>query len=150
MDFQIQRTHSKNSDFIDLVAKLDSELKIVDGEDHSFYNQFNGIESLNHCIVIFDNQKPVGCGALKHFKSKSMEIKRMYVLPTSRGKGIATKILKELENWAFELEQSSCVLETGKKQPEAIALYTKSNYRRIPNYGPYIGVENSCCFEKKL
>ena len=74
----------------------------------------------------------------------------MYTLPGSRGKGIATAILKELENWAFELGYAKCVLETGKRQPEAIALYEKSGYKRIPNYGKYAGVENSVCYEKNI
>jgi hypothetical protein len=55
-----------------------------------------------------------------------------------------------LEIWSGELSYSRCVLETGKKQPEAIALYQKSAYRKIPNYGQYADVENSVCFEKKL
>jgi GNAT superfamily N-acetyltransferase len=77
-----------------------------------------------------------------------MEVKRMYVLPNNRGKGIATTLLWELEKWALELGYMKCVLETGKRQPEAISLYEKSGYQRIPNYGQYKGVENSICFEK--
>jgi GNAT superfamily N-acetyltransferase len=59
-------------------------------------------------------------------------------------------VLAELETWAAELGCSKCVLETGGKQPEAIRLYEKSGYKRIPNYGQYVGVENSICFEKSL
>jgi putative acetyltransferase len=59
-------------------------------------------------------------------------------------------VLSELESWAAELGYPKCVLETGKRQPEAIALYEKQGYQRIPNYGQYIGVENSVCFEKVL
>ncbi len=50
--------------------------------------------------------------------------------------------------WASELGYTSCVLETGKRQPEAIALYTKNGYKIIPNYEQYEGVENSVCFRK--
>jgi GNAT superfamily N-acetyltransferase len=64
--------------------------------------------------------------------------------------GIASKILTNLENWAEELSYKKCILETGKKQPEAIALYLKNDYTVIPNYGHYASVENSLCFEKKL
>jgi putative acetyltransferase len=59
-------------------------------------------------------------------------------------------VLAELEAWAAELGYPKCVLETGKRQPEAIALYEKQGYQRISNYGQYIGVENSVCFEKVL
>ena len=68
----------------------------------------------------------------------------------SRGKGIATKILSEMERWAAELGYARCILETGKRQPEAIQLYRKNAYAQIPNFGQYAGIENSLCFEKKL
>jgi len=55
-----------------------------------------------------------------------------------------------LEHWAVELGYKKCVLETGKRQPDAIALYTKQGYESIPNYGQYMGMENSVCFEKEL
>ena len=74
----------------------------------------------------------------------------MYVLPDKRGQGIASAILKELEQWAMEMGCIKCVLETGKKQPEAIALYTKNGYQVMPNFGQYEQVENSVCFEKAL
>ena len=74
----------------------------------------------------------------------------MYVSPASRGKSFAFQILTELEVWAKELGMSKTVLETGQKQPEAIALYFKAGYLRTPNYGQYIGIENSLCFEKIL
>jgi GNAT superfamily N-acetyltransferase len=72
----------------------------------------------------------------------------MYTLPEMRGQGVAGQVLSALEDWACELGYEKCVLETGKKQPEAIRLYEKSGYRRIQNYGQYAGVENSVCFEK--
>ena len=74
----------------------------------------------------------------------------MFILSDSRGKGFASLILAELENWALELDFEKCILETGKMQPEAIALYRKNGYCKIPNYGQYTGVENSLCFEKNL
>ena len=92
----------------------------------------------------------VGCGALKEFDEFSMEVKRMYVLPEKRGLGLAQKILQELEIWAKELGYKKCVLETGKRQIEAVQLYQKCNYKKIPNYGQYKKMENSICFEKNL
>jgi GNAT superfamily N-acetyltransferase len=92
----------------------------------------------------------VGCGAIKEYAPNTMEIKRMYTLPESRGKGIASKVLTELEIWAAELSYEKCILETGKKQPEAIGLYKKNGYKLIPNYGQYAEIENSVCFEKDI
>jgi GNAT superfamily N-acetyltransferase len=74
----------------------------------------------------------------------------MYTLPQHRGKNIATKVLAALEKWATDLGYQKCILETGKRQPEAIRLYQKNGYASIPNYGQYVGVENSVCFEKEL
>ncbi len=148
--FHFYRTDSKNEDFISLVALLDKDLAQRDGDDHAFYHQFNGIDLLDHCIVVYLDEKPIACGAIKSFDETAMEIKRMYVRPNLRGKGIATKMLTALEVWARELGYRYCVLETGKRQPEAIALYKKNNYQIIPNYAPYEGVENSVCFRKDM
>jgi putative acetyltransferase len=144
------RTDSDNKFFQALVRELDADLKIRDGEDHSFYSQFNKIDKIKYAIIAFDDEMPVGCGAIKELSNEAMEVKRMYVPLVRRGQGIAGKILKELENWAYELSYTKCLLETGKKQPEAIALYKKNGYQIIPNYGQYENVENSICFEKIL
>jgi len=147
---QLIRTDSDNPDFVALVQQLDADLAKRDGKDHSFYAQFNKIAAIKHVIVAYEDEKPIGCGAIKELLPHSMEVKRMFTLPESRAKGIATKILAELETWAKELSYSKCMLETGKRQPEAIALYQKNGYRIVPNYGQYIGIENSVCFEKLL
>lgn len=144
------RTDSGHHDFVNLVNLLDEELAVRDGEDHSFYAQFNSIGQIKFAVVAFENSQPLGCGAIKEISKEAMEVKRMYVKPEARSGGLATLILKELERWAKELGYTRCVLETGKKQPEAIGLYRKSGYGQIPNYGQYSGVENSLCFEKKL
>jgi GNAT superfamily N-acetyltransferase len=145
---KIIRTNSDDQDFIDLVKNLDAELAERDGNDHPFYAQFNKIDKIKYVVVAYENSKPMGCGAIKEYASNTMEIKRMYTSPESRGKGIATKVLTELEIWATELSYEKCILETGKKQPEAIGLYKKNGYKFIPNYGQYAEIENSLCFEK--
>ena len=144
------RTNADNADFQQLVRELDAALRILDGEDHLFYAQFNKIDTIKYTIIAYDNDVPVGCGAIKNYDPDSKEIKRMYVLPDKRGQGIASAILQELEQWALELGCRKCLLETGKKQPEAIALYSKNGYKVIPNFGQYEEVENSVCFEKVL
>ena len=144
------RTNSDNLDFQSLVHLLDADLRIRDGEEHSFYAQFNKIDTIKHAIVAYLNNEAVGCGAIKMYQRDTMEVKRMFVAENNRGLGIASSILTALEIWAFELGFTTCVLETGKKQPEAIALYLKCGYTIISNYGQYEGVENSICFEKLL
>ncbi|MGI4749692.1 MAG: GNAT family N-acetyltransferase [Janthinobacterium lividum] len=144
------RTNSNNPNFQKLVKILDKDLKIRDGEENLFYSQFNKIDLIKHAIVAYENEVPIACGAIKEYSPDTMEVKRMYVSENKRGQGVASAILKELENWAAELNYKTCILETGKRQPEAIALYTKSDYKIIPNYGQYKDVENSICFEKSL
>lgn len=133
-----------------MVIKLDAYLKITDGDEHDFYNQFNNIDVLKNVVVFYVDDIAVGCGAIKKFDKKTMEIKRMYVLSENRGVGIAQKILTELEVWAKELGFKNCILETGKRQIEAVSFYYKCKYKVIPNYGQYVGMENSICFKKAL
>nr|WP_284041124.1 GNAT family N-acetyltransferase [Polaribacter sp. Z022] len=147
---KITRTNSENIDFIKLVKKLDAYLKITDGDEHDFYNQYNNIDVLKNVVVIYVNDVAVGCGAIKKFNESSMEVKRMFVSIENRGQGIAKKIVLELEVWAKELGYKSCVLETGKRQIEAVNFYHKCNYKVIPNYGQYKAMDNSICFEKQL
>ncbi len=144
------RTNSDNSDFRELVALLGAELQIRDGAEHSFYAQFNKIDKIREVVVAYENEKAVGCGAFKEFSADVAEIKRMFVRPENRGRGIAGKILTELETWAKELNYSECVLETGVKQPEAIRLYKKSGYEKIPSYGQYLNIKNSVCMRKSI
>ena len=130
---QLLRTNSGNSDFLELIRLLDADLAIRDGEDHSFYSQFNKIDDIKYVVLAHENHKSVGCGAIREYSPGIMEIKRMFVLPETRGKGIATTILAELERWAIELSYTQCILETGYMQPEAIGLYQKNGYKPVPN-----------------
>ena len=129
---------------------LDADLKVRDGIDHSFYAQYNKIDMIRNAIVCYENNKPVGCGAFKAYDDKTVELKRMFVHPDVRGKGIGKLILHELEKWAAELNYTHCILETGKKQPEAIRLYESSGYGRISNFGQYANVDNSVCMKKAI
>jgi len=144
------RTDSTDPDFKSLVALLDADLADRDGDEHAFYAQFNSITHIRNVIVCYLDDTPIGCGAFKEYEPGKVEIKRMFVLPNHRGHGIGLSILKELELWAAALDYNACVLETGKKQPEAIRLYQKAGYTITKNYGQYENVENSVCMAKTL
>ena len=146
----VKRTNSDDPNFQELVKLLDLELQERDGEEHSFYAALNTTNSLNYVVVAYDQDEPIGCGALRTYAKDVMEVKRMFVPLEKRGQGIASTILTALETWCKELGIKKCILETGKNQPEAIALYKKNQYKIIPNFGKYEGVENSVCFEKEL
>lgn len=147
---RIRRTDENDADFLSLVGRLDAELAVRDGDDHAFYAQFNRPIGMNGVVVSEENGLGVGCGAFRRFDDTTAEIKRMFVEPTHRGRRIAASILAELEAWAGESGFVACVLETGMKQPEAIALYSRSGYSQIENYGQYAAVYNSVCFRKQL
>ena len=147
---KLVRTNSENEDFIYLVNQLDAYLKITDGDEHDFYNQFNAINAIKYVVVAYLDQKPVGCGALKHLSKKNIEAKRMFTIEEARGMGIASQVLAELEQWAELLNYEAIVLETGIRQTEAIQFYKKNLYKKIQNYGQYAGVKNSLCFQKTI
>lgn len=147
---RLLRTDSTNNDFISLVKKLDLFLAESDGQEHSFYSQFNSIKQIKHVVIAYKTTQAISCGAIKEYDSKTMEIKRMYTEPESRGNGTAALVLRELEHWATEMKFEKCILETGTRQTAAIRLYHKCAYQIIPNYGQYANMENSVCFMKRL
>lgn len=144
------RTDSSNVHFVELVELLDKDLQVRDGEDHAFFKQYNKIDTIKQVVVAFSGDSAIGCGAFKPYSEDTVEVKRMFVKPENRGAGVAGIILAELEKWALELDYKKTILETGKRQPEAIRLYQKNGYTLIPNYDQYIGVESSVCMTKHL
>lgn len=147
---QIIRTSSVHKDFQLLASQLEQELSIRDGDEHEYYAQLNQISEIPQVLIAYEDGSPLGCGAIRAYDDVTMEVKRMYVQPAGRGKGIATALLLELEKWARELGYTACVLETGRNQPEAIALYQKHHYQQIPRFGRYADSANSVCFRKEL
>ena len=147
---QFLRTTSSHPDFRKMVNALDEDLYRRNGDTQKLYEQYNQIDKIKHAIVISVDGKPVGCGCFKRFDDNTVEIKRMFVLPEMRGKQLAAKLLQELEKWAIEEGFSKSVLETGRRQVEAIRLYTVAGYSLTKNYGQYIGMEDSICYRKDL
>jgi putative acetyltransferase len=147
---EITRTNSGNPHFRQLVVMLDGDLTLRYGELQKHYAQFNHIDFIDTVIVAYEEDIPVGCGCFRSFAPETIEIKRMYVRPEFRGRGISRLILAELEKWASEIGYTKSVLETGNQQTEAIHLYHRFGYTEIPNYGNYDGTETSICMSKKL
>jgi len=102
-------------------------------------------------LVVRMEGEPVGCGGVcMRDGAGPAEVRRMYVVPQARGLGISRRILDALEQEARRLGRKRLRLETGINQPEAIGLYTSSDFERIRNFGPYVGEARSVCFEKRL
>jgi GNAT superfamily N-acetyltransferase len=101
-------------------------------------------------LVGYDDGEPVACGGVCHYDGGTAEIRRMYVVPVARGRGLARLLLTALEEEARHLGYSTVRLETGNLQPDAIGLYASAGYGPIERYGPYVDDERSVCFEKRL
>ena len=101
-------------------------------------------------VVAYDGAEPVATGGLRPAEDGAMEIKRMYVRPEWRGRGLARLVLADLEQRARDLGAKRIVLETGERQPEAIRLYETSGYERIDGYGHYACSPMSVSFGKDL
>ena len=151
----IMRTTSAHQDFATLVRQLDAALRARYGAAQDQYDRHNRLDTLDTVVLAYvDEGTPgraaVGCGALRPYDPTSCEIKRMYVAPAYRRRGIAGQLLRELETWAAELGFARAILETGAKQVEAIGLYRKHGYQPIANYGPYVDHPMSVCLEKEF
>ena len=146
---KLLKTNSNHPDFQKLTQLFDDYLVEIDGDEKDFFAQYNQIY-IDNVIICYEDEIAVGCGAFKEYEPTVAEIKRMFVLPEKRGKGIASTVLNALEIWAKENGFQDAILETSNQLTNAISLYQKSGYEVIPNYGQYIDVESSVCMKKIL
>jgi putative acetyltransferase len=134
-----------------LVGELDNYLAALYPPESN--HGLNISDLLHSSVTIFlaklDNE-PVGCGALKYFSEGYAEVKRMYTKPSFRGKGIGKKILNQIELKAKQSNIYTLRIETGIYQPEAIGLYEKLGFYRIPPFGDYQPDPLSLFLEKHL
>lgn len=147
---EICKTTSENPDFEALITALDKGLWERYPELKFDYWGNNVIEINPNVVIVYCNNKAVACGCFKEYDKNTIEIKRMFVSPEARGKGMAQKVLRELELWARNLGYDTSVLETLCQQKEAIALYQKVGYAIVDNYEPYVGLEKSICMRKQI
>jgi putative acetyltransferase len=130
--------------------ELDNDLQGRYQDVQYQFNAFTDVSRINTVVVAYIQDIAVGCGCFKEISDDTVEIKRMFVNPYFRGFGVASCIIAELLVWAKQLYYADAVLETGKKQPESIKLYSKHGFQIIENFGPYVGMEESVCMLKHL
>lgn len=148
---QLERVSADHTDFQELITLLDKDLWSRYPDTQQFFDVHNKVRLDAKAVVAYVDGIPVGCGCYREMRDEQIvEIKRMFVRETARGKGIAQSIVRELEKWAVEEGKQQALLETGTNQPEAISLYKKLGYVQIANYDPYIGSEESVCMGKEL
>jgi GNAT superfamily N-acetyltransferase len=129
----------------EMLELYEGEADIGPSRDASMF-----VEPYGVFLVVRDDSGAIGCGGIARFDESRGEVKRMYVVPEARGRGLGRRLLEELEDHARRLGYASVVLETGDRQEEAVGLYESSGYERIPCYPPYNSRELSICYEKRL
>ena len=129
----------------EMLELYEGEADIGPSRDASMFVEPHGV-----FLVVRDDSGAIGCGGIARFDESRGEVKRMYVVPEARGRGLGRRLLEELEDHARRLGYASVVLETGDRQEEAVGLYESSGYERIPCYPPYNSRELSICYEKRL
>ncbi|QLQ37369.1 GNAT family N-acetyltransferase [Micromonospora robiginosa] len=130
-----------------LVAAQQRELRDADG---GLDGQVTVVHTDIHYLAAVVGGRAVGCGGLQALDADTGELKRMYVRPAFRGRGIARQVLAALEELAFRRGHRAVCLETGTYLPAAIALYRSAGYRPVPVYGEYVDNPYSVCFAKRL
>ena len=132
-----------------LVAAQQAELRRFEADSGAIDGSFPLHEDIRYLAVVVDG-RAVSCGGIQVIDAATAEIKRMYVLPEARGRGLSRVVLTALEEWAVAEGHTTARLETGSYMPVALALYTGTGYRPIPTYGEYVTNPYSRCFEKEL
>ncbi|MDF2800638.1 MAG: family N-acetyltransferase [Anaerocolumna sp.] len=149
---RVNYTDGKDADFIELCKELDLNLdELVGGaEQRKEYVQYNTLNKIQDVIVIYEEDVPVACAGFKYYDKITAELKRVFVKPEYRGRGISMHLITTIENLAKEKGYSTMVLETGKPLVAATSLYDKLGYKVIGNYGQYKDMLDSICMEKSL
>lgn len=150
---QVIRVAWEHPDAVSLRDAMTSEVAALYLEERSSSNRDGSMAIDPASIVmtglVYVGDKPVAHVALRRL-GEDLEIKRMYILPGHRGRGLAGKLIDEAEKAAREEGAHRVILHTGTRQDAAIALYVKHGYTGIPLYPPYVDLPHSLCFEKVL
>jgi putative acetyltransferase len=136
-----------------LVAALDAHLSTLYTPEQRFGPNLKPehvAPGVGMFLVARAGGQAVGCGALRRLDETTAEVKRMYVEPEVRGRGVAKAVLERLESAARELGVHRLVLETGIYQAEAIGLYRRAGFKPVRCWGEYAGSLTSVCFEKEM
>jgi len=135
-----------------LIAQLDAYLNLLYAPEDNFLELPHGhVRDGNGVfLVAYVDGEPTGCGAIRRLSLTTGEVKRMYVAPAGRKKGVGSRLLADLESWALQAGLSRLVLETGTLQQDAIRLYRKAGFEPIERFGEYTGAPESYCYGKEL
>ncbi|MDC7242207.1 MAG: GNAT family N-acetyltransferase [Spirochaetales bacterium] len=154
MEYRLLRCGGGSPLFHTLITELDRELRSHDSEENSeiteVYIRQNMVTEDVHVSLVLLGEEPAGCACLRAWEEGVFELKRMYVRPDHRGKGLSRVILQDLEDRARELGGRRIILETGEMLKAAHSLYLSAGYRRIENFGAYKDIPESLCMARDL
>ncbi len=149
---EFKRTNGKNKDFIENCKLLDMDLDRRVGKKikREKYEKYNQLDEIQEAIVVYNDNKAVGGGAIRRYNNEDIELKRVFVHTKYQGQGIGTKLVSLLIEWAAELGYKRIILETGELLEESCYVYKKLGFKVIPNYGPYVDMPESLCMARDL
>lgn len=152
-DLTVERADIRSPEARALIEALNAELSSrypEDGATHFRLGAEEVAQGRGAFLIAARAGKPVGCGAIRRIEASTAEIKRMYVSPEARRQRVGRAVLSALEREARALGCARLVLETGIRQQEAIALYERDGFSRIPAFGEYVHSPLSVCMAKDL
>lgn len=146
------RTNGANADFIENCRLLDMDLDRRVGKKikRDKYRKYNQLDEIREAIVVYEDNKAIGGGAIRRYDDENVELKRVFVHTEYQGRGIGCRLVSSLIEWAMELGYRRMILETGELLAESCAVYRKLGFEVIPNYGPYVDMPESLCMAKDL
>lgn len=146
------RTNGENADFIENCRLLDLDLDRRVGRQikREKYQKFNQLDEIKEAIVVYDEDKPIGGGAIRKYDDETVELKRVFVHNEYQGQGIGSRLVSLLIEWAAQLGYRRMILETGELLSESCAVYKKLGFKVIPNYGPYVDMPESLCMGRAI
>ena len=147
---EIRFVESDNAAMLDMMRQLDEYYFSVVGEVHKKYAKYNDPRLLACRAVAYVDGTPAACGGWKAVDAETAEIKRIFVSLAFRRKGVASALIRALEQDAAAHGYARAILETARTTDDSAALYHKLGFREIPYYGSPAGAENCRCFEKTL
>ena len=114
------------------------------------YQKYNQLDEIREAIVVYEDDRVIGGGAIRRYDDENIELKRVFVHPKYQGRGVGSKLVSLLIEWAGELGYKRMILETGELLAESCAVYKKLGFEVIPNYGPYVDMPESLCMGRDL
>lgn len=135
---------AQNEDFKSLAGELDGYLQAVQGCSQAAFAPYNDLALLNHVVLLTDQTRAVACGALKLHGEGQAELKRIFVTPEYRGRGLSSELLAHLEARAADCGCHTMLLETNPAFTAAVALYRRHGYTETAPFGPYASMCTLC------